>query len=95
MHAVTAVAAGTRLAEALAADAGGHVVRGPVDAGIIGQVLRLVAKGCAYRDIADHLVISVRTVHNHVQSILRKLQLQGRHELMRYAIHRGLDRDDG
>jgi DNA-binding NarL/FixJ family response regulator len=58
------------------------------------EVLRLVAKGYAYRDIADRLVISVRTVQNHVQSILRKLQLQGRYELMRYAIHRGLDQDD-
>lgn len=59
------------------------------------EVLRLVAKGYAYRDIADRLVISVRTVQNHVQSILRKLQLQGRYELMRYAIHRGLDQEDG
>jgi DNA-binding NarL/FixJ family response regulator len=33
-------------------------------------------------------------VQNHVQSILRKLQLNGRYELMRYAIHRGLDRED-
>ena len=33
-------------------------------------------------------------VQNHVQNILGKLQLRGRYELMRYAIHRGLDRDD-
>lgn len=58
------------------------------------EVLRLVAKGRTYREIAERLVISVRTVQNHVQSILDKLQLQGRYELMRYAIHRGLDRDD-
>jgi DNA-binding NarL/FixJ family response regulator len=57
-------------------------------------VLRLVAKGHTYAEIADRLVISVRTVQNHVQSILGKLQLRGRYELMRYAIHRGLDRDD-
>lgn len=57
------------------------------------EVLRLVAKGYMYAEIADRLVISVRTVQNHVQSILRKLQLRGRYELMRYAIHRGLDRD--
>jgi DNA-binding NarL/FixJ family response regulator len=59
------------------------------------EVLRLVAKGYTYGEIADRLVISVRTVQNHVQHILGKLQLRGRYELMRYAIHRGLDRDDG
>ena len=59
------------------------------------EVLRHVAKGYTYGEIAERLVISVRTVQNHVQSILRKLQLRGRYELMRYAIHRGLDRDDG
>lgn len=58
------------------------------------EVLKLVARGYAYKDIADRLVISIRTVQNHVQSILRKLQLNGRYELMRYAIHRGLDRED-
>lgn len=58
------------------------------------EVLRFVAKGYTYGEIAERLVISVRTVQNHVQSILRKLQLRGRYELMRYAIHRGLDRDD-
>jgi DNA-binding NarL/FixJ family response regulator len=58
------------------------------------EVLRQVAKGYTYREIADRLGISVRTVQNHVQSNLSKLQLGGRYELMRYAIHRGLDRDD-
>ena len=58
------------------------------------EVLRLVAKGYTYAEIADRLVISVRTVQNHVQSILGKLQLRGRYELMRYAIHHGLDRDE-
>jgi DNA-binding NarL/FixJ family response regulator len=58
------------------------------------EVLRLVARGYAYKEIADRLVISVRTVQNHVQSILGKLQLNGRYELMRYAIHRGLDFDE-
>lgn len=58
------------------------------------EVLKLVARGYAYKEIADRLVISIRTVQNHVQSILRKLQLNGRYELMRYAIHRGLDRED-
>jgi DNA-binding NarL/FixJ family response regulator len=58
------------------------------------EVLRLVARGYTYGEIAERLVISVRTVQHHVQSILRKLQLRGRYELMRYAIHRGLDRED-
>ncbi|HSJ45460.1 MAG TPA: response regulator transcription factor [Euzebyales bacterium] len=58
------------------------------------EVLRLVAKGYTYAEIADRLVISVRTVQNHVQNILGKLQLRGRYELMRCAIRRGLDRDD-
>lgn len=56
------------------------------------EVLKLVAKGYTYREIADKLVISVKTVQNHVQNILTKLQLSRRYELMRYAIRRGLDR---
>jgi DNA-binding NarL/FixJ family response regulator len=56
------------------------------------EILRLVAKGYSYREIADRLVISVKTVQNHVQNILTKLQLRKRYELMRYAIQRGLDR---
>ena len=56
------------------------------------EVLRLVAKGYSYREIAEQLVISVKTVQNHVPNILTKLQLSRRYELMRYAIRRGLDR---
>ncbi len=56
------------------------------------EVLKLVAKGYTYREIAEKLFISVKTVQNHVQNILRKLQLRKRYELMRYAIHKGLDR---
>jgi DNA-binding NarL/FixJ family response regulator len=55
------------------------------------EVLRLVAKGRTARQIADRLVISHRTVENHVQSTLRKLQLHNRVELARYAIEHGLD----
>lgn len=55
------------------------------------EVLRLVAKGLTARQIADRLVISHRTVENHVQSTLRKLQLHNRVELARYAIEHGLD----
>jgi DNA-binding NarL/FixJ family response regulator len=56
------------------------------------EILKLVAKGYSYREIAEKLFISVKTVQNHVQNILTKLQLRRRYELMRYAIHRGLDR---
>ena len=56
------------------------------------EVLKLVAKGYTYREIAEKLFISVKTVQNHVQNILTKLQLKKRYELMRYAIQRGLDR---
>ncbi|MFC0436344.1 response regulator transcription factor [Kutzneria buriramensis] len=57
------------------------------------EVLRLVAKGMTSRQIATKLVISHRTVENHVQSTLRKLQLHNRVELARYAIEHGLDAD--
>ena len=57
------------------------------------EVLRLVAKGLTARQIAERLVISHRTVENHVQSTLAKLQLHNRVELARYAIERGLDAD--
>ncbi|GAA2383676.1 response regulator [Nonomuraea africana] len=57
------------------------------------EVLRLVAKGLSYRQIADRLVLSHRTVQNHVQNTLNKLQLHNRVELVRYAIEQGLDDD--
>jgi DNA-binding NarL/FixJ family response regulator len=55
------------------------------------EVLRLVAKGMSYKQIAERLVISHRTVQNHVQNTLGKLQLHNRVELVRYAIEQGLD----
>jgi DNA-binding NarL/FixJ family response regulator len=55
------------------------------------EVLRLVAKGLSYKQIAERLVLSHRTVQNHVQNTLSKLQLHNRVELARYAIERGLD----
>jgi DNA-binding NarL/FixJ family response regulator len=58
------------------------------------EVLRLVAKGLSYKQIAERLVLSHRTVQNHVQNTLRKLQLHNRVQLVRYAIEQGLD-DDG
>ncbi|MBR7835814.1 response regulator transcription factor [Actinospica durhamensis] len=57
------------------------------------EVLRLVAKGLSYRQIAERLVVSHRTVQNHVQNTLGKLQLHNRVELTRYAIEQGYDRD--
>jgi DNA-binding NarL/FixJ family response regulator len=58
------------------------------------EVLRLVAKGLSARQVADRLVVSHRTVQNHVHNTLRKLQLHNRVELTRYAIEQGLDTDD-
>ncbi|MFR9676716.1 response regulator [Streptomyces sp. TR06-5] len=57
------------------------------------EVLRLVAKGLSYKQIAERLVISHRTVQNHVQNTLGKLQLHNRVELVRYAIEQGLDEE--
>jgi DNA-binding NarL/FixJ family response regulator len=55
------------------------------------EILRLVAKGLTSRQIADRLMISYRTVQNHTQNVLNKLQLHNRVELARYAIEQGLD----
>jgi DNA-binding NarL/FixJ family response regulator len=56
------------------------------------EVLKYVAKGYTYPETAKKLYISTKTVQNHVQNILTKLQLRRRSELMRYAIQRGIDR---
>ncbi|HEX3930682.1 MAG TPA: response regulator transcription factor [Nocardioides sp.] len=55
------------------------------------EILKMVAKGMSYKQIADRLVLSHRTVQNHVQNTLRKLQMHNRVELTRYAIEHGLD----
>jgi DNA-binding NarL/FixJ family response regulator len=55
------------------------------------EVLRLVATGMSSKQIGDHLLISHRTVQNHVQNTLVKLQLHNRIELVRFAIAKGLD----
>ncbi|QNG37413.1 response regulator transcription factor [Geodermatophilaceae bacterium NBWT11] len=54
------------------------------------EVLKLVSRGLSARQIAERLVLSHRTVENHVQNTLRKLQLHNRVELTRYAIEQGL-----
>src|SRR3954463_15915087 len=48
------------------------------------EVLRLIARGYAYKEIAKQLFISVKTVESHVSAVLRKLQLSNRHELTRW-----------
>ncbi len=58
------------------------------------EILKMVAKGLSYKQIADRLVLSHRTVQNHVQNTLRKLQMHNRVELTRFAIEHGLDEDE-
>jgi len=55
------------------------------------QILRMVATGQSYKQIATRLTLSHRTVQNHVQNTLGKLHLHNRVELVRYAIEHGLD----
>jgi DNA-binding NarL/FixJ family response regulator len=52
------------------------------------EVLRQIARGYAYKQIATRLSISVKTVETHVSAVLRKLQLSNRHELARWATER-------
>jgi DNA-binding NarL/FixJ family response regulator len=49
------------------------------------EVLRLIARGYTYREVADELVLGVRTVETHVSAVLRKLQLSNRNQLTRWA----------
>ncbi len=52
------------------------------------EVMRLLARGYAYKEIARRLTISIKTVESHASSVLRKLQLSNRHELTRWAADR-------
>ena len=54
------------------------------------EVLRLIARGYTYKEIARRLSLSVKTVETHVSAVLRKLQLSSRHELTRWATDRRL-----
>jgi DNA-binding NarL/FixJ family response regulator len=81
--------------DAFAADAGG-----PADASLDPEldllsprereVLRYIARGYAYKEVAHELSISVKTVETHVSAVLRKLQLSSRYELTRWATDRRL-----
>lgn len=53
------------------------------------DVMRLIARGYAYKEVAKELFISIKTVETHMSSVLRKLQLSSRHELTRWANARG------
>jgi len=55
------------------------------------EILRMVGTGLSYKQIAERLVLSHRTVQNHVQNTLNKLHLHNRVDLVRYAIEHGLD----
>jgi DNA-binding NarL/FixJ family response regulator len=59
------------------------------------EVLRHIARGYMYKEIAQRLGISVKTVEAHVSAVLRKLQLSSRHELSRWAVQRRLVSLDG
>ncbi|GAA1356835.1 response regulator transcription factor [Arthrobacter rhombi] len=52
------------------------------------EVMRLIARGYTYKEVAKDLFISVKTVETHVSKVLRKLQLSNRHELTRWAVDR-------
>lgn len=54
------------------------------------EVMRLIARGFAYKEVATSLFISVKTVETHVSAVLRKLQLSSRHELTAWALERKL-----
>jgi DNA-binding NarL/FixJ family response regulator len=54
------------------------------------EVLRLIARGYAYKQVARRLEISIKTVESHMGSVLRKLQLSSRYELARWAAERDL-----
>ena len=54
------------------------------------EVMRLIARGYSYKEVAGELFISIKTVETHMSSVLRKLQLSSRHELTRWATDRRL-----
>jgi DNA-binding NarL/FixJ family response regulator len=81
-------AAGSRPARGRAAGGPGPA---PVLTDREAEILRLVAKGLTYPQIATRLTLSTRTVQNHVQNTLSKLQLHNKAQLVRYALEQGVD----
>ncbi|MFN3216038.1 MAG: LuxR C-terminal-related transcriptional regulator [Acidimicrobiales bacterium] len=55
------------------------------------EVLQYVARGHSYREIGEELFIATKTVENHVRNTLRKLHLNRKHELVRYALEHGIE----
>ncbi len=78
----------------LDAFAGGSVAPAPDELDQLSprerEVMRYIARGYTYREVARELVLSVKTVETHVSAVLRKLQLSNRHELARWAQARGV-----
>jgi len=78
----------------------GSSTAAPADAGVDDEldrlsareqeVMRLIARGYAYKEVASRLYISIKTVETHVSAVLRKLQLSSRHELTAWALERKL-----
>jgi len=74
----------------------GKLILCPVRAGCCSQreqmreqeVMRLIARGFTYREVAEELFISIKTVETHVGKVLHKLQLSNRHELAHWAAQR-------
>ncbi|WP_099333108.1 response regulator [Actinomyces minihominis] len=54
------------------------------------EVMRLIARGYTYKEVASDLFLSVKTIESHVSAVLRKLQLSNRHELTRWAVKRNI-----
>jgi DNA-binding NarL/FixJ family response regulator len=89
--AFTAGLAGLVLGEYRRLASGPEPVRGPELTGRETEVLRLVARGLTAKQVATRLGLSVRTVQNHLQNVMDKLQVHNRAGLVRYAIEAGLD----
>ena len=87
-------AAGSGLAASGDAAGGGPAGRGPAVPELTTretEILKLIATGLTYPQIAERLVLSPRTVQNHVQNTLVKLQLHNKAQLVRYALEQGLE----
>jgi DNA-binding NarL/FixJ family response regulator len=82
--------------DAFASGAPGDVAEAPADPELDQltprerEVLQLIARGYAYKEVGRRLDVSVKTIETHVSSVLRKLQLSSRHELARWATDRRL-----